>query len=57
MDVVTKGPVAIAGSVLSFFKSRGIEAPTIVAVIIINNREPERTSAKLKDSSSLGKEE
>ena len=34
-DVVTKGPVAIAGSVLSFLRISGIEAPTIVAVIMI----------------------
>ena len=37
--VVTKGPVATAGSILSFFNKRGIVAPNIVAKIIIENRE------------------
>ena len=34
MLVVTKGPVAIAGSMSNFLKTKGVKVPTPVAIII-----------------------
>ena len=34
MLVVTKGPVAIAGSISNFLKTKGVNVPTPVAIII-----------------------
>ena len=35
MLVVTKGPVAIAGSISTFLKTKGVNVPTPVAIIIV----------------------
>lgn len=48
--VATKGPVAIAGSILSLFKITGTIAPTIVAFTIIINKEAESMYAKFKST-------
>lgn len=45
--VVTKGPVATAGSAPNFLSIRGIVAPTTVAKIIITRSEMERTMENL----------
>lgn len=48
--VVTKGPVAIAGSIPNFFNISGMKAPTMVETIIIDKSETEITSVNLIDS-------
>lgn len=55
--VVTKGPVAIAGSTPNFFNITGIEAPTTVAKIIIPNRADEIITANFKETESKNKSE
>ena len=46
MLVVTKGPVAIAGSIVSFRKRRGTSVPTKVEMIIDDNMLNEIISPK-----------